>query len=84
MVDPWDRWDAAVKQVGKPERAAQRLSDAELLRLLAAERRGERDVEKRLVCDELLARLHAARRDTDELSLSGRAGADVEDANARH
>lgn len=61
MFDPWAAWDDRVKTTGRPSRVAQQLTDPDLLNLLAAERSGRRDAEKRILKDELLARLGSAR-----------------------
>lgn len=56
MPDLWDDWDRRVKDTGRPTRVAKDLTDAELVRLLAAETTGRRH-ERRVLCDELFARL---------------------------
>lgn len=59
MPDLWDDWDRRVSRTGRPSRVASDLTDAELVRLLAAETRG-RAHERRVLCDELFARLARA------------------------
>ena len=59
MPDLWDAWDRRVKASGRPSRVAGDLTDAELVRLLAAETHG-RAHERRVLCDELFSRLHRA------------------------
>lgn len=60
MVDAWRAWDEAMRQAPVPEREAARLTDEQLLAMLASEDPGRR-AEKRIVRDELHARLAAAR-----------------------
>lgn len=62
MADPWTVWDERIKQTGRPSRLAESLTDVEILNLLASEQAGPRPVEKRVLKDELLARLEASRR----------------------
>ncbi|HWH07647.1 MAG TPA: hypothetical protein VNX21_00510 [Candidatus Thermoplasmatota archaeon] len=56
MPDLWDNWDRRVKATGRPSRVASDLTDAELVRLLGSETTG-RQHERRVLCDELYARL---------------------------
>lgn len=62
MPDPWITWDERVKETGRPSRLAEELTDVEILNLIASERSGPRVVEKRILKDELLARLELSRR----------------------
>lgn len=57
MADLWDQWDRRVRDTGRPSRVASDLTDAELVRLLAAETKG-RAYERRVLCDELFMRLN--------------------------
>lgn len=57
MADLWDQWDRRVRDTGRPSRVANDLTDAELVRMLAAETKG-RAFERRVLCDELFARLN--------------------------
>lgn len=64
MADPWTTWDERVKATGRPSRLAEELTDVEILNLIASERSGARGLEKRILKDELLARLEMSRRKT--------------------
>lgn len=56
MGDLWDDWDRRVKRTGRPNRVASELTDAELIRLLAAETHG-RGIERRILGEEMYQRL---------------------------
>lgn len=60
MPDPWNRWDEELKRGEQPTRLAQVLSDTEILVLLSVDKGGRRDMEKRILRDECLARLTRA------------------------
>lgn len=62
MFEPWALWDERLLRTGRPSRLAQEMTSAELLTLLAAEGSGAREAEKRIVKDELLARLESRSR----------------------
>lgn len=59
MPDPWDLWDARVKQTGDPTDVAADLSDLEVLNLLAAWRAERRDLEKQILKREAFVRMQA-------------------------
>lgn len=60
MVDPWDVWDKAMKRSAAPEREAAEMTDAQLVALLASDRERRR-VERRIIANELYARLTSGR-----------------------
>lgn len=62
VTDPWNVWDERVLACGRPDRVVAELSNPELLALLAEERQGTREVEKRIVRQELLVRLESGHR----------------------
>lgn len=66
MPDPWSLWERELKRSGRPDRVVETLTDEELLALLASERDGRRDLEKRLVRDELHGRLAEGRAERGE------------------
>ncbi|HWG90787.1 MAG TPA: hypothetical protein VNZ52_08080 [Candidatus Thermoplasmatota archaeon] len=66
MTDPWDVWDERVFQVGRLTRVAEELTDEEIVCLIARESAGRREIEKRVLKDELLGRLHRGSRRTSE------------------
>lgn len=61
MVDVWRWWDEEVKDCGRPDTAAAELTDAQLLALLRDETDHAREVEKRVIADEIMNRLRNGR-----------------------
>lgn len=71
MTNPWDRWDARVRQTGSLSRAVEALTNEEILNLLACESGSGYEVDKRVLKQEALLRLNRVPRDAASVEGDG-------------